>query len=204
MKKLFVINCFLLMFGISIFGQTTNSDLKQLRKEAGLPASVAVSDDNISFPASKTLKIYLAIKHDKRAAKDFANWVAQWNQTNAAQYGRLQIVDRVTDADIAAIQFQYGAARIVREDSAQLKIGKVRRDNDDFDDKIVLNKIGNSTARVETSAKSLPAPLYSYLIVRGKNSDWAVDYSRVDPRTTTKYFPDLLLQAALADKMKNR
>lgn len=200
MKKAFFINCILLVFGLSVFGQTTKADLKQLQKEIGSPVSITRND--VSIPASKTIKIYLAIKHNKSSAKDFANWVEKWNQENAARYSEMQIVDKLADADIAAVQFQYGVARVVREESVQFKVGKVRRETDD--DNFVLNSIGNSNARVESSAGTLKLPLYSYLIVRGQNTAWAVDYSRVDERISKKNFPELLLQSAIEDRLKNR
>jgi len=204
MKKVFFINCVLLMFGLSVFGQTTKSDLEQLRKEVGLPASISITKDDVSLPASKTIKVFLAIKHNRRAARDFIDWVEQWNRTNANQFGEIQIVDKLADADVAAVQFQFGAARVVREDSAQLKIGKVRRETDNDDDKFVLKGIGNSNARVESSVRTLKIPLYSYLIVRGQNSSWVVDYSRVDEKISDENFPELLLQSAIGDKLKNR
>ncbi len=73
MKKVFFINFVLLIFGLPVFAQTTKSDLKQLQKEIGSPVSITRND--VSIPASKTIKIYLAIKHNKSSAKDFANWV---------------------------------------------------------------------------------------------------------------------------------
>jgi hypothetical protein len=204
MKKVFFIKCVLLMFGLSVFGQTTKADLEQLRKEVGLPVSTSITRASVSFPAAEPIKIYLAIKHDKRAAEDFIDWVEEWNRTNAGQFGQIQIVDELVDADIAAVQFQFGAARTVREDSVRLKIGKGRREDDNDDDRFVLNDIGNSKARVESSVRALKLPLYSYLIVRGSNSSWNVNYSRVDERISGKEFPDLLLQSAVADGLKNR
>lgn len=200
MKKVFFINCVLLIFGLSVFGQTTKSDLKQLQQEIG--ASAPVIKSNVAFPAAKTIKIYLAIKHNKSAAKDFANWVEKWNQENAARFGEMQIVDKLSDADIAAVQFQNGITRVVREESAHLQIGKARRENNDDD--FVFNRIGNSNARIESSAKTLKLPLYSYLIVRGQNSSWAVDYSRVDGRISAENFPERLLQSAIEDRLRNR
>lgn len=200
MKKVLFICCIMSVFGISVFGQTINSDLKQLQKEIGSPVSITRND--VSIPASKTIKIYLAIKHNKSSAKDFANWVEKWNQENAAQFGEMQIVSKLADADIAAVQFQYGVSRIVREESAQIKIGKAQRKNDD--DKFVLNRIGNPNARIESSAVTLKLPLYSYFIVRGNNSSWAIDYSRVDERISTENFPERLLQSAIEDRLKNR
>ena len=34
MKKILFINCILLVFGVSVFGQKTNADLKQLQKKS--------------------------------------------------------------------------------------------------------------------------------------------------------------------------
>lgn len=203
MKKLFFIGCVSLTFGFSVFGQTTKADLEHLRKEVGLPASVSIAKTDVSFPAAKPLKIYLAIKHDKKSAKDFVNWAEKWNKTNAAQFGEIQIVDDVNDADVAAVQYQFGAARIVREESAQLKIGKGKRQSE-TDDKFVVRGVGNSNARIEDSARTLTLPLYSYLIVRGRNSAWAINYSRVDERVSDKNFPELLLQSAIENELKNR
>jgi hypothetical protein len=204
MKKLFFINCVLLIFGLSIFGQTTKADLEQLRKEIGLPASVSITKDDISLPSSKPIKIYLAIKHNKRAAKDFADWVEQWNRTKAAQFGEIQIVDKLADADVAAVQFQFGAARVVREESAQLKIGKGRQPTDNDDDKFVLRSSGSSNPRIEESIRTLKIPLYSYLIIRGQNASWFVAYSRIDEKNSGENFPDLILQSALKKRLENR
>lgn len=204
MKKVFFINFVLLIFGLSVFGQTTNADLKQLQKEIG--SLVSITRNDVSIPASKTIKIYLAIKHNKNSAKDFANWTAKWNQENAAKYGELQIVDKLEDANIAAVQFQYGATRVVREEAVKLKVGTVQRGDNNINkkDKFVLNSIGNSNVRAESSAVNLKLPLYSYLIVRDQNSSWAVDYSRVDERLNNKIFPELFLQSAIEDRLKNR
>lgn len=202
MKKVLFINCVLLAFGLSVFGQTTKSDLKQLRKEVGLPASSSIARDDVSIPASEPIKIYLAVKHNKRAAKDFTDWVEEWNRTEASRFGQIQIVDKLADADVAAVQFQYGPARTVREESVRLKIGKVQPETDD--DKTILQDIGSSNVRVESSVKNLKLPLYSYLIVRGQNSSWTVNYARVDERIDDKTFPELLLQTALGERLKNR
>jgi hypothetical protein len=208
MKNVFFINCVLLMFGISVLAQTTKSDLEQLRKQINLPASASINAAPISFPASKPIKIYLAIKHNKSSIKDFENWVEQWNKTKAAQFGEIQIVDNLNDADIAAIQYQSGVGRTVREDSARLKTGKIPdakdRDGVKENDRFVLSGIGNSKARAEVATKTLTLPLYSYLIVRGQNSSWFVDYSRVDDRLSETDFPEVTLQSTIERKLKNR
>ena len=127
MKKLSLVICVLSMFGLSISGQTSGSDLEQLRKEVGLPSSASISKKGVSFPDLKPIKIFLAIKHKKDAAKDFMNWIDKWNRTKGNHYGQLQIVSNLADADIAAVHYRYGRARPVREESVQMKIGKCGR-----------------------------------------------------------------------------
>ncbi len=202
MKNTFFINCVLLVFGLSVFGQTSKADLKQLQKEVG--SSIAITDKDAAFPAAKTVKIYLAIKYNKHSGKDFADWAAKWNKTEARQFGTIQIVDKAADANIVAVQFQHGAARVVREESARFKIGKTDPNDSRNDDRFIINSIGNSNARVETSARALELPLYSYLIIRGQDAKWAVDYARIDERLDTGVFPDLLLQSVIEDRLKSR
>ncbi len=60
MKKVFFINYVFLIFGVSVFGQTTKADLNQLRKEVGLPASISITKAEVSFPTAEPIKIYLA------------------------------------------------------------------------------------------------------------------------------------------------
>lgn len=204
MKKLFFVICVLSVFGLPIFGQTSKSDLEQLRKEVGLPASVSISKNDASFPDLKPIKIFLAIKHNKSASKDFINWVGKWNRTNGNQYGQLQIVDDLADADIAAVQYQFGITHFVREESVQMKIGKVPT-QEEKNDKFVLNRVGNSKVKAESSVRALRIPLYTYLIARRQNSSWFVNYSRVDEMVSDENpFPEGLLQSAIADRLKNR
>lgn len=205
MKKLFFFNCVLLIFGLSVFGQTSKSDLEQLRKEVGLSSPISIAqNDHDSFPVSKKVKIYLGIKHNKSAAKDFVNWVGKWNRINAAQYGQLQIVDNLADADIAAVQYQFGAAASVREESVHLKIGKVSA-QDEKNDRFILQRVGNSNVKAESSVSTLRVPIYTYLIVRGQNSSWFVDYSRVDGTFYEEnQFPERLLQSTIEDRLMKR
>jgi len=208
MKKILFISFVMLLFGLSVLGQTTKADLEQLRKEISLPSSETVSKDEVIFPNSKPIKIYTAIKHNKKSAKDFINWVEKWNKTKAGQFGEIQIVDNLKDADIAAVQYQFGVGRPVREDSVKLKTGNIPRENQrdgvNGSDRSVLSGIGNSKVRAEVATKTLTLPLYTYLIVRGQNSSWFIDYSRLDDRLSDNDFPDLLLQSAIESRLKNR
>jgi len=208
MKRFFFISCVLLMCSATIFGQTAKSDLEQLKKEINLPASVSISTADVSFPESNPVKIYLAIKHNKSSAKDFSRWVEQWNKSKAAQFGEIQIVDNLMDADVAAVQYQFGVGSTVREDSVLLRTGKIpdaaRRDDANESDRMVLTGIGNSKVRGEVAAITLKIPIYSYLLVRGQNSEWFVDYSRLDDRLSEESFPERFLKSALEDKLRNR
>ena len=204
MKKLFLVICALSMFGLSIFGQTSKSDLEQLRKEIGLPYSVSIFKNDASFPDLKPIKIFLAIKHNKDASKNFINWVGKWNRTNGNQYGQLQIVDNIADADIAAVQYQFGSTHFVREESVQAKIGKVPTQVEK-NDRFVLNRVGNSKIKVESSDRALRIPLYTYLITRSQGSSWYVNYSRVDELISEEnQFPEVRLQSTIESRLKNR
>ena len=210
MRKVFPVSVILLIFGLSIFGQKSKADIEQLKKEINLPAYVSVDVNDVKFPSAKTIKIYSAIKHNRKSADEFTKWVAEWNKSNAAQYGELQMVDKLEDADVAAVQYQFGTGRVVREESIRLKTGKVPGGNpsdatrNSEDDRFVLNGIGNKTVRAESTVRNLTLPLYSYLIVRGENSSWSVDYSRLDARIDDRNFPELLLQSAIEKRLKNR
>lgn len=206
MKKPFFIQAFLFVFALAINGQTTKADVDQLRKEINLPALASIYEsDEADFPASKPIKIYPAIKHSKSEAKRFAKWVEKWNEENAARFGKIQIVDKLEDADIAAVQYQYGAGRYVREDSIGIATKPGRSGGVfDKDDKIVLGRIGNSKVKAESAAVNLRFPLYSYLLVREADSSWIIDYSRVDERISNDVPPELLLQSEIESRLKNR
>lgn len=211
MKEIFSVSAVLLILGLSIFGQKSKSDIERLKKEINLPSSVSVNVDDAEFPSAKTIKVYAAIKHNRKSAKQFDEWAAEWNKANAAQFGEIQLVDKLEDADVAAVQFQFGPGRPVREDSIRLRTGKVQggnpadaTSNSRDDDRFVLNGIGNKNVRAETAVRNLDLPLYSYLIVRGQNASCTIDYSRLDDRLDTRNFPELLLQSAIEDRLKNR
>lgn len=205
MKKFIYINCALLIFALSVFGQTSKRDLEQLRKEIGLPASVSISRSKTPLPESKSLKIFLTIKHNKGAAKDFINWVDEWNSRNSNQYGQLQIVDNIDEADIAAVQYQFGTTHYAEEEAVRMQIGKVSSQDKKNEDKIVLGSLGNSNIKSESSVKVLRLPLYTYLVARGQNSSWLVNYARVDELVSDEdQFPERLLQSAIENKLKNR
>ncbi len=189
------------LMSIGIYAQNSGEELKQLRKQVNLPNSVQILlDKNEDFPKKQTIKIYLAIKHNKSFAKDFVKWVDKWNKENAADNGTLEIVEDISDADIAAAQFMYGLSKFVREDSISISTGRVSKDEE-----LYGVGIGNSKIRANRGYRKLDKPLYSYLLIRNKNGTWDINFSYVDEAFDySKTFPEARLQGLIESKMKNR
>lgn len=202
MRKIFPTSLILFFCALIISGQTTKSDIERLKKELDLPASASISADRLSFPAPKPIKIYLAIKDDSKAAEDFTDWAEKWNARNAAEFGAVEIVDELNEADVAAVLFKSKQRRVVARDSATVKIGKTpRSENDDF----VLGSVGNDRIKGERKVETLLFPVYSYLVVRASNSAaWSINFARVDDRFADENFPARFLQSVIEDRLKNR
>ena len=204
MKNVCLFICALFLITLSVSGQASKRDIEQLRKEIGLTSSIPILKSKGVFPDSKPIRVFLAIKHNQGIEEDFRDWVAKWNKTQAGRHGELQIVTDIADADIAAVQYQYGTAAPVREESVTMKIGKVTA-RDEEKDKLVLNRAGNSNVRAQSSARFLRRPLYTYLITRGENNTWHLDYSRVDESISGEMpFPESLLRSAIESRLKDR
>lgn len=195
-----------ILVAASSFGtlaQTDKAEIKQLRQELNLSKSTRlIADGSADFPSQKTIKIFAAIKHNKSFARDFVEWVADWNRDKANQFGKLETVDKIEDADIIAAQFRYGARKYVREARVSASTGKLGKDRDDD---FVGRGIGNSKVRVEDGYEAVKFPLYSYLLVRGENDSWILDFSYVDSSfDNNKTFPEARLQGIIESKMRKR
>lgn len=201
MKKSIAIIVFSIIFSAGIFAQDSKDELNQLRKEVKLPKAADVFiDKRKDFPTGQTLKIYLSIKHNKKFAKGFSEWIENWNDKNAARYGRLQSVDKISDADVAVAQFSYGIVKYVREDRLSISTGRVSQDPD-----FVGTGIGNSKIRAERGYDKVVRPLYSYLLVRNNNNSWTVNFSYIDETFDfEKNFPEVRIQRLVENKMKDR
>lgn len=204
MKNICFVIGVLFLFSLPAYGQTSKSDIEQLRREVGLPSPVSILKKKAAFPASKPTKIFLAIKHNHGIERDFMDWVAKWNRTQADQYGELQLVTDIEDADIAAVQYQKGTGAPLGEETVRTKIGNVSIGDGDRDD-IILNRKGNAGVRAQSGVRFLRRPLYSYLIARGENGAWHLYYSRVDESNSSETpFPESLLRSAIESRLKNR
>jgi hypothetical protein len=183
--------------------QTDKAEILQLRQELNLSQStVLIPNKNTDFPSQKTIKIFPAIKHNKSFARDFVEWVENWNKDKANQYGKLEIVGKVEDADVIAAQFRYGTRKYVREEKISASTGKIGTDkNGDF----VGVGIGNSKLKGESGYESVNFPLYSYLLVRGAGDSWILDFSYVDDASDfKKTLPEARLQGVIEGKMRKR
>ena len=201
MKKLIVIILFSIIFSAGIFAQDSKDELNQLRKEVKLPKATDVFiNTKKDFPTGQTLKIYLSIKHNKKFAEGFSEWIENWNDKNAARYGRLQIVNKISDADVAVAQFSYGIVKYVREDRLSISTGRVSKDPD-----FIGTGIGNSKIRAERGYEKLDRPLYSYLLIRNSKDSWVVNFSYVDETFDfNDTFPEARIQRVVENKMKDR
>lgn len=203
MKKLLGLLFILVSASFGILAQTDQAEIRQLRQELNLSKSTAlIPNKNTNFPSQKTIKIFAAIKHNKSFAKDFVEWVGNWNKDKASQFGRLEIVDKAADADVIAAQFRYGTRKYVREEKISASTGKISTDkNGDF----VGLGIGNSKVKGESGYEAVNFPLYSYLLVRGEGDSWILDFSYVDDASDfKKTFPEARLQGIIENKMMKR
>lgn len=203
MKKLLGLVFVALMFSFQTNGQTNESEIKRLRQELNLSQTAVITAQRTAdFPSQKKIKIFPAIKHNKNSAEDFVEWVENWNKENADRFGALEIVDDIENADVVAAQFRYGTRKHVRETRVKASIGKVSRDEDDD---FFGRGIGNSKVRIEDGYEAIKFPLYSYVLVRGENDSWVLNFSEVDGSLDRqKTFPEARLLSVIGSKMKKR
>ena len=193
------------VFGVSAIGQTSSSDIERLRDEVGLSGSARILKSSTRLPLQGPVKVHFAINHNSDLEREFADWVAEWNRTKGGQYGELQVVSDIEQADIAAVIFKTGASKVVREDSVGLKVGKVDQPNDRNNTDFVWQKASNDRVETKTTIKTLPVPLYSYFLARGPNDTWHVNFSRLDELVTGKEpFPERRLRTRIEEALKNR
>ncbi len=203
MKKLLGLLFILVTASLGILAQTDKAEIKQLRQELNLSKSTPIIiNKDTDFPSQNTIKIFPAIKHNKSFAKDFVEWVEDWNKDNANKFGKLEIVDRIEDADIVAAQFRYGIRKYVKAARISASTGKIGKDEDDD---FIGQGVGNSKVRIESGYEAVKFPLYSYLLVRGANNSWILDFSYVDNAFDyKKTFPEARLQSIIEGKMRKR
>lgn len=193
---------FSLITSLGINAQTDSAQIKQLREELNIPnSSVILVNEYTTFPDGNIIKIFPSIKHNKKFAKDFVKWVDKWNRENSKQNGTLQIVDKIEEADVIAVQFRYGTRDYVREESISLSTSdKITKDHDFFG-----QTIGNSKIKAKKGHRKLDFPLYSYILVRGVGDTWFVNFSYMDEtRRQRDNFSEVRLEGKINNQMKDR
>ncbi|MBK9155460.1 MAG: hypothetical protein IPM25_14830 [Chloracidobacterium sp.] len=203
MAKVFLAFCVTGLLSVSLFGQSSKNDIERLKTEVGLPASTMVVKQRRAVSKNDPTKIFFLVDDSRVSEDDFRSWVDQWNTTKAANFGALQIVSKISEADVAAVLFRSGVAKVVREESVGLNIGRAgpkTRNND----VTVLTEVGNSRVNAKSSVRTLPSPIYTYLIVQGANSAWHLNYARVDEVFSENPFPERRLQSVLENALKDR
>jgi hypothetical protein len=128
--------------------------------------------------------------------------VEEWNENKASQFGKLEIVDEIENADIIAAQFRYGAQNYVKETRITASTGKISKNkNDDF----IGQRIGNSKIKVENGYEVIKFPLYSYLLVRNADYSWILSFSYFDMAyNNDKTLPEVRLRGVIEGRMKKR
>ncbi|MBK9154023.1 MAG: hypothetical protein IPM25_07375 [Chloracidobacterium sp.] len=203
MAKVFLAFCVTGLLSVSLFGQSSKNDIERLKTEVGLPASTMVVKQRRAVSKNDPTKIFFLVDDSRVSEGDFRSWVDEWNTTKAANFGALQIVSKISEADVAAVLFRSGVAKVVREESVGLNIGLAgpKTQNNDV---TVLTEVGNSSVNAKSSVRTLPSPIYTYLIVQGANSAWHLNYARVDEVFSENPFPERRLRSVLENALKDR
>ncbi|MGD9590536.1 MAG: hypothetical protein AB7Q37_11515 [Pyrinomonadaceae bacterium] len=203
MAKVFLAFCVTGLLSVSLFGQSSKNDIERLKKEVGLSVSTLVLKQRRAVSKNDPTNIFFLVDDSRVSEDDFRSWVDEWNTTKAANFGALQIVSKISEADVAAVLFRSGVAKVVREESVGLNIGRAgpKTQNNDV---TVLTEVGNSRVNAKSSVRTLPSPIYTYLIVQGANSAWHLNYARVDEVFSENPFPERRLQSVLENALKDR
>lgn len=75
------------------------------------PATPATLMESASLPTANPLKIYLAIENDEVRDR-FIDWVSNWNKEQGANYGSLEIISDLAEADVSLVVLK-GADNLV-------------------------------------------------------------------------------------------
>ena len=171
MKKIFAVATFLFLTAQLSFAQLNNNEINNLKKNVKISNSDVVRINEragISSSASDPVKVFLAIKRNGDEKKYFENWIKTWNEKNGSQYGKIQQVDDIAQAEIVMVQFV--SAKIKRVGEAGVKVGNVPSGG-----QITKQNVSVGSG---TGFTPLKLPVYSYLVKR-ESGIWTVLYVSV-------------------------
>ena len=170
MKRIFAISFFIFSAFQIGFAQLEDNEINSLRKHVKLSDKDVVRvNERQSLNFDTTLKVYLAIDRPGDEKKYFEKRIKEWNEKDGAQYGKLEQVSDISQADIILAQFVETRTKRVGETSVSVKNIPLPGQ---ADAKNV--RIGNGAGYV-----SLKLPVYSYLLKREGNI-WTVLYGGVE------------------------
>ncbi|HSK74739.1 MAG TPA: hypothetical protein VK892_23775 [Pyrinomonadaceae bacterium] len=195
MKKIALASIVIFSSIVGVFANLEDKEILLLRKQINISDRELIRrNKDEKFPAGHSLKVFLAVKHNKGSKNDFEEWVAKWNTKDSGKYGKLEIVNTIEDADIVIAQFVTESSKYVGEES--VTVGTVPRPGE------IKPKL-----RVESERgyKPLHLPVRSYLLVRSDNM-LTIVYSDVETSIIgeQQYNPDLRLWSSLEKKMRER
>lgn len=180
----------------SVSAQMNDEEIFLLRKHLNISAKDIVRQDkNAKLNDNNSLKVFLAIKRSGNEAKYFQKWVQDWNREEASKYGKLEIVEDITQADAVLSQFVATQSKLVKDTS--LGIGNVLPPGR------IKSKVKVTS---EIDYKQLKLPVYSYLIKREDNL-WTIIYENVEtslPDEQLSVSPESRLWRAFKKEMKSR
>ena len=85
---------------LDYLGRDEHSRLRnQLNVDPSLAVALAEKDD---LPATSPLKVYLAIGYSN-VSEYFVEWIDKWNQKSGNSHGKLEVVSKLEQADIAVV-----------------------------------------------------------------------------------------------------
>lgn len=83
------------------YAQTTDEEFTILRDHLNLPASTPIKFTRSSALTSDfPIKTYIATGLDKDVHKNFVRWIEEWNAKDGKEYGSIEIVPELSQADV--------------------------------------------------------------------------------------------------------
>ena len=195
MKKTFVCLTILVVFSALASAQVREKEAELLRDELNIAANQTILiDRGKSFPARKPLRVFAAIKQSAKEAKKFGKWLKKWNKKNGNKYGKIEIVDKLENADVVVAQFRTVAPVYVKE--VVTKVGNISSTGEIRD---------NVRVGVGYGYRRMDLPTHSYLLVKS-NRAWVIVFRNVEPIFVEEQMvnPRARLRGAMSKKLKNR
>ena len=86
--------------------QNTTEELARLREHLSLPDSTSLKLANSSaLPTDRPLKVYIATGLDMGVRNNFSKWLDEWNKKDARKYGTVEIVTKLSQADVILARY---------------------------------------------------------------------------------------------------